>query len=272
VSRLAETFAHCRSRKRAAFIPFLMAGDPDARASLELIGAAIAGGADIVELGMPFSDPIADGSVNQRAHVRGLSGGATMAGVLDIVAQARGRWDVPFVLYSYFNPILRLGVSEFSARAAASGLDGVLALDLPPEEAVPEFVDTMEREGLDPIFLLAPTSTKARIRRVDRLARGFVYYVARTGVTGVRQELPPELLKEARAIRKAIRSPLAVGFGISTPEQVEQVGSVADGVVVGSALVRLVEEHGAAAADLLTETVASLTEPLRRPRKGWLRR
>jgi tryptophan synthase alpha chain len=272
MSRIGEAFTRCRLENRAALIPFIMAGDPDLAATFDLIGALVEGGADIIELGVPFSDPIADGPVNQRAAVRGLASGTNLAGVLDVVARARGRWQVPIVLFSYFNPILAQGVDEFARRASESGLDGVLCLDLPPEEAVPEFVDVLTVAELAPIFLLAPTSTRSRVRQVDKLAQGFVYYVSRAGVTGVRRELAPELIRQASALRRRLHHPLAVGFGISTPEQVAQVSAVADGVVVGSALVRLVEEHGESAGEPLAAAVRQLSASLGREKKRWLRR
>jgi tryptophan synthase alpha chain len=272
VSRIDAAFAACRAERRAAFIPFVMAGDPDLATTVDLLGALIDAGADVIELGVPFSDPIADGPVNQQAAVRALAAGTSLAGVLETVSRARRRWDVPIVLFSYFNPILAHGVEEFASHAAASGVDGVLCLDLPPEEADPGFVGALAGEGLAPIFLLAPTSTPARVRRVDILADGFVYYVSRTGVTGARSELAPELLDQAKRLRRRLHHPLAVGFGISTPEQVAQVAAVADGVVVGSALVRLVAEHGAAAAEPLAAAAARLSAPLRLRRRGWLRR
>jgi tryptophan synthase alpha chain len=272
MSRIDAAFAACREARRAAFIPFIMGGDPDLETTVDLVGALVDGGADLIELGVPFSDPIADGPVNQQAAVRALTAGASLGGVLEAVSHARRRWDVPIVVFSYFNPILNDGVEEFAGRAAASGVDGVLCLDLPPEEAVPEFVDAVEAEGLAPIFLLAPTSTAERVRRVDELARGFVYYVSRTGVTGARQELAPELLREARRLRRRLHHPLAVGFGISTPEQVAEVGAVADGVVVGSALVALVAEHGRAAAEPLEAEAARLAAALGARRRGWFRR
>ena len=267
MSGLDDAFAACKAARRAAFIPFLMAGDPSPAATLDLIGALVAGGADVLELGVPFSDPIADGPVNQRAAARALASGTTLAAVLDLVARTRLRHEVPVVLFTYFNPVLAMGVAEFATRASESGVDGVLCLDLPPEEAAPGFVGALGDAGLDPVFLLAPTSTAARMKAVGKLARGFVYYVSRTGVTGARETLAPELARELAAVRRRVRHPLAVGFGISTPEQVARVGALADGVVVGSALVRLVEEHGAGAAGPLAAEVRRLSAPLRRGRK-----
>jgi len=272
MNRIDEAFAQCRKEKRAAFIPFIMAGDPDLESTFGLIEALVEGGADIIELGVPFSDPIADGPVNQRAAVRALASATSLAGVLDLVARVRVRWQIPIVLFSYFNPIFTLGVAAFARRAAASGVDGVLCLDLPPEEAVPDFYDALTAEGLAPIFLLAPTSTAARVKQVDKLASGFIYYVARMGVTGVQGELAPELARETKKLRRKLHHPLVVGFGIATPEQAAEVGAVADGVVVGSALVRLVEDHGATAVDAVETAAGELSSALRAGRKAGRRR
>ncbi len=242
MSAIDEVFARCRAERRAAFIPYLTAGDPDLPTTGRLLEALVGAGADLVELGVPFSDPIADGPVNQRAAGRALAAGTTLAGILDLVARRREGLGVPIVLFTYFNPILARGVERFAEQAAASGVDGVLCVDLPPEEGSEELVPALRAAEIDTIFLLAPTSDRRRIRRVDEASTGFVYYVSRTGVTGARDHLPPELLRSARKLRKRLTQPLAVGFGISTPEQAAAVAGVADGVVVGSALVRLVEE------------------------------
>jgi tryptophan synthase alpha chain len=221
--------------------------------------AFVDGGADLIELGVPFSDPIADGPVIQAASQRALAAGTTMSAILRLVARHRDRLGVPIVLFSYFNPIHRRGVLNFAEQAAASGVDGVLCVDLPPEEAGEEVVPALRKQGLDTIFLLAPTSDRQRVRSVAAMSSGFVYYVSRTGVTGARQELPKELLKEAKRLRRKIDLPLAVGFGISTPEQVEQVARVADGVVVGSALVKLIGDHSNA-PDLMEKVTAKIRE------------
>ncbi len=242
MSAIDQVFERCRAERRAAFIPYLTAGDPDLPTSGRLLEALVEGGADLVEVGVPFSDPIADGPVNQRAAGRALAAGTTLSGVLDLVARRRESLGVPVVLFTYFNPILARGVERFAEQAAASGVDGVLCVDLPPEEGAEELVPALRAASIDTIFLLAPTSDRRRIRRVDEVSTGFVYYVSRTGVTGARDRLPPELVGEAKKLRKRLTKPLAVGFGISTPEQAAAVAGVADGVVVGSALVRLVEE------------------------------
>lgn len=265
MSVLAEVFARCRAEKRAAFIPYLTAGDPGLERTPELLEALQRGGADIVELGVPFSDPIADGPVNQRAAARALAAGTTLDGILRMVAEVRGRLDLPIVLFTYFNPIHAAGVDGFAQRAAESGVDGVLCLDLPPEEAEPEVLPAFVRHGLEPVFLLAPTSTKARIRHAAGLECAFYYYVSRTGVTGESTKLDSDLLRQVKRLRRRLPHPLVVGFGLSRSEQVEAVGRVADGVVVGSALVRVVEEH-AEDPDLptrLERAVAALAAPLR---------
>ena len=266
VRAIERAFAACRREKRAAFIPFLMAGDPNLEATGDLIEALARGGADVIELGLPFSDPIADGPVNQRAASRALAAGTTLSGVLETIADRRRRVEVPIVLFTYFNPIHARGLERFAEQATGSGVDGVLCVDLPPEEGERELVPILDAQGIDSIYLLAPTSTKERIRRAADASSGFLYYVSRTGVTGERNELAGELGDEIRRMKKKLPLPLAVGFGISTPEQVREVGAIADGVVVGSALVRLVEEH-AGEPDLperLEARVRELSAPLRR--------
>jgi len=243
-SAITRAFDAARRERRAAFVPFLVAGDPDLECTPRLVAALAQAGADVVELGVPFSDPIADGEVVQAASARALAAGATLGGVLAAVSAARSQCTVPIVLFSYFNPLLRYGLERFAEHAAASGVDGVLCLDLPPEEAAGDYLDALGARALDPIFLLAPTSTRERERAVSKRAAGFVYYVSRTGVTGERESLAPGLEREVARLRARLRLPLAVGFGISTAEQAAAVARCADGVVVGSALVRVVAEHG----------------------------
>jgi tryptophan synthase alpha chain len=267
MSAIDEMFARCAAEGRSAFIPFLMAGDPDLETTAALLEALAAGGADLIELGVPFSDPIADGPVNQRAAARALAAGTKLSGILQLVARHRDRLAVPIVLFTYVNPILARGIERFAEQAAASGVDGVLCVDLPPEEAERELLPALRAQGVDTIFLLAPTSTRERVQRVAEASSGFVYYVSRTGVTGERAELPPELPREIKRLRRRLRRlPVAVGFGVSTPAQVAAVGDLADAVVVGSALVRLVEQMGGD-PDLvpaIEQRVRDLTAPLRR--------
>lgn len=265
MSAIDEVFFKCSHEGRAAFIPFLMAGDPDLNATAEYLDALAAGGADIIELGVPFSDPIADGPVNQRAAVRALASGTKMSGILQLVARHRDRLGIPIVLFTYFNPIHARGVERFAEQAAASGVDGVLCVDLPPEEGERDFIPALRDQGVDTIFLLAPTSTRERVSKVGSVSTGFVYYVSRTGVTGERTALPGDLLRDVKRLRKRLDQPVAVGFGISTPQQVAAVSEIADGVVVGSGLVRLIEEKGGdpGLPLLLEDRVRDLTVPLR---------
>ena len=245
MSGIDRVFAQCKEEKRAAFIPYLTGGDPDLETSGRLLSALVEAGADIIEVGVPFSDPIADGPVNQRSATRALAAGTTVSGILDLVAGHRRNSRVPIVLFSYFNPIFVRGVSEFAAQAADSGVDGVLCVDLPPSEAMEAYVPALRRRAVDTVFLLSPTSTRDRFVEVAESATGFVYYVSRTGVTGVQSELAVELKRDLRKARRRLEQPLAVGFGISSPAQVAQVAKMADGVVVRSALVRIVEEKQA---------------------------
>lgn len=261
---LARTFKDCKEEGRAAFIAYLTAGDPDLGRTADLVRALVSGGADIVELGVPFSDPIADGPVNQRAATRALAAGTTLSGILDLVARERDNWGVPIVLFTYFNPIHARGCGRFAEQAASSGVDGVLCVDLPPEEGSVSLSLELDAHRVDSIYLLAPTSTKARVKQAYRAASGFLYYVSLTGVTGERERLSTGLGKAVRSVRREGDLPLAVGFGISSPEQVSAVGEMADGVVVGSALVRVVETYSADEnlTTRLAEQVRELSAPL----------
>ncbi len=262
MSAIAAAFARARKEKRAAFVPYIAAGDPDLATTGELVVALAGAGADLIELGVPFSDPIADGPVNQAAAARAIAGGATLEKILALVATARRRAGVPIVLFTYFNPVHAYGLARFAEHAAGSGVDGVLCVDLPPEEAAGKYREALARHGLDAIFLLSPTSTRARMRAVAKTGSGFVYFVSRTGVTGEQAELPAGLAREVRAVRGAVALPVAVGFGISTPEQVRAVARLADGVVVGSALVRQI--HDLAGDRALVERVAGRAAVLAR--------
>lgn len=266
MSAIDEVFANCAREGRAAFIPFIMAGDPDLGTTAAALEALATGGADLIELGVPFSDPIADGPVNQRAAVRALAAGTKLSAILQLVARHRDRLGVPIVLFTYFNPIHARGVERFAEQAAASGVDGVLCVDLPPDEGERDFIPAMRSQGVDTIFLLAPTSTRERVTKVAEASTGFVYYVSRTGVTGEQAALPSDLVRDVKKLRKRLEAPLAVGFGISSPEQVAAVGEIAGGVVVGSALVRLMEEKGSdpELPALLEDRVRELTALLRR--------
>jgi len=242
MARIQERLGALKSRGRAALIPYITAGDPDLGMTRVLVRAAEAGGASVLEIGIPFSDPMADGPTLQRAFSRSLQAGTTLPLILDLVSDIRARSDIPIVLFGYFNPFLRYGLDSFAADAAAAGVDGILCVDLPPEEAG-EFRLAADAHDLEMIFLLAPTSGTARIRKVAAVARGFIYVVSVTGVTGARTRLPADVPDLVGRVRAATELPVAVGFGISRPEQAQWVASFADGVVVGSAVADLIERH-----------------------------
>lgn len=246
MSRLDATFAALRAAGRPGLVAYVTAGDPDLARSAEVIRAVDRGGADVIELGVPFSDPLADGPVIQRATERALAAGTTLAGVLDLAASLRDEVRAPLVLFTYANPVVRLGLEAFAARAAAAGIAGVLVLDLPPEEA-DDAHTAFTRHGLDTIFLLSPTTTPARIRRAAALGGGFLYGISRLGVTGVRDDVADSAADLAARVRAETDRPLALGFGFSRPEHVRAVGQWADAAVVGSALVNVVAEHGGSA-------------------------
>jgi tryptophan synthase alpha chain len=241
--RLARRFAELRAHDEAAFVPFLMCGDKGLDTTALLIDALVDAGADVLELGVPFSDPMADGPVHQRAAERAIRAGATIAGILDLVVDLRRRSDVPVVLFGYANPFFRFGAEPLAEAAARAGVDGLLCVDTPPEEA--DFLRLpLRARGLDMIFLLAPTSTPGRIRRVLGVAGGFVYFVSVTGVTGVKAVDPAAIEPLVRRIRGQSAIPVGVGFGISGAAQAAKLAGFSDAVVVGTALSRLVEEAG----------------------------
>lgn len=231
-------------------VAYITAGDPSLAASEKIVLAAAEAGADVIELGVPFSDPVADGPTIQRASERALRSGTTLAGVIDLVRRLRLQTDVPLMLFSYFNPILQMGVEKFADAAAKAGADGVLATDLTPEEAG-EYRAAIQARGLDTIFLAAPTSTDERLAKITEYSSGFLYLISRTGVTGARESLPEDLPSLARRARRFTKLPLAVGFGISQAAHVTVLGGIADAAVVGSALVAEIEKaesaHAAAA-------------------------
>lgn len=227
---------------RKAFIAFVTAGDPSLERTVEIALELERGGVDVLELGVPFSDPLADGPVIQRASERALRGATTLTGVLDCARRIRERSALPIVLFSYLNPLLRHGLERLARDARAAGVDGVLVTDLPPEEA-DEWLAIARAAELDTIFLASPTSPDERLRRIAEASRGFVYAISRTGVTGEREALSSDAKPLLGRLRALTREPVALGFGISTAEQVRAAAALADGVVVGSAIVRFVEEH-----------------------------
>ena len=240
-SRLTETFERLRREQRPGLVTYATAADPDAARSAEILKALDRAGADVLEVGVPFSDPLADGPVIQRATERALAAGGNLKTSLKIIAEVRPHVSAPIVVFSYANPLLRLGTAEFARQAASAGVDGVLALDLPIEEAG-EFRETMTAAGIDTIFLLSPTTTDDRIRRAAALGRGFLYGISRLGVTGARDEVAAGAAAMVRRIRGFTAMPIALGFGISRPEHVAEVGAYADAAVVGSALVSLIAD------------------------------
>jgi tryptophan synthase alpha chain len=263
-SRLDATFAALRARRERALVPYFTAGDPSLAVTRHLVVEAARRGADVIELGIPFSDPLADGPVIQRATQRAFAAGVTLPRVLELAREMRGEVTVPLVFLTYYNPILAFGLKAFCQTSVEAGIAGVIVADLPPEEAEPLRAEA-DAAGLDLIHLVAPTSTPERMRKIARASRGFVYMVSLTGVTGERAALAPDLAVQLRALRAVTTKPVCVGFGISSPAQAASVGRLADGVIVGSAIVRLVEQHGGS-SDLLTRVgdfVAALKAPLR---------
>jgi tryptophan synthase alpha chain len=247
-TRIGRLFERLRQEGRPALIAYLTAGDPSPDHTPALVAALERGGADLIELGVPFSDPIADGPVIQRGSDRALKAGTRVSTVLDIAAQIRRQSEIPLLLFTYMNPILRYGLEKLARDAVARGIDGCLLTDLSVEEADP-YVQAMRQAGLDTVFLAAPTSTQRRLEQVAEYSTGFVYLVSRTGVTGERATVSDAVGPLVSAMHKVTDLPLVVGFGISTAEQVRQVGAIADGVAVGTAVVRVIEEN-AATADL----------------------
>ena len=244
MSRISGLFERARTEGRPALIAYITAGDPTPDQTVSLAAALQRGGADLIELGVPFSDPIADGPVIQRGSDRALRAGTTVRRVLQIAREIRQNSEIPLLLFSYMNPLMRYGLQAVAEDAAAAGVDGVLLTDMSVEEAG-KYIDIMRRNRLDTVFLVAPTSTEERLQLVAKYSSGFIYLVSRTGVTGEQTSISASVAPLVQRTRRVTDLPLAVGFGISTAAQVEQIGGHADGVVVGSALVRLVERHAA---------------------------
>jgi tryptophan synthase alpha chain len=245
VSRIEERFTQLRKAGRTGLVTYVTAGDPDLARSAAIIKRLDQAGADVLEIGVPFSDPLADGPVIQRATERALAAGVTLAGVLDMLKALRPDISAPVVIFSYANPILRMGLEAFVTKAQAAGVDGVLTLDMPPEEGE-TFRTAFGRAGIDTIFLLSPTTTVERIRRASELGSGFLYGISRLGVTGVRDTMDNSAQELATRVKAETKLPLALGFGISRPEHVRAIGQWAEAAVVGSALVKVIAEHGQA--------------------------
>ena len=260
MDRIAQTFARCKAEGRPAFVSYVCAGDPDAATSKAVLLALAANGADILEVGVPFSDPLADGLTNQLAA---LEGGMTYDGLLDILAATRAGTDKPIVLYCYYNLLFSFGVDEYCRKVKAAGADGLLVLDCPPEEAG-ELIAASRKHGLANIFIVAPTTPPARVALIAQHASGFIYYVSREGVTGERSELAANLAASVGEIKKHTTLPVCVGFGVSTAAHVQAIAKVADGVVVGSALVNVIAAHKDKRADAPAAIGAKVRELLGR--------
>jgi tryptophan synthase alpha chain len=270
-TRISRRFAELQARGEMGIIPYITAGDPSLEASLEFVRALAEAGADVIELGVPFSDPLADGPTIQRASERALKSGTTLGGVLELVRRIRklnsAAADVPIVLFSYYNPILQMGLERFAEAASEAGADGVLATDLTPEESA-EYRKILHARNLDTIFLGAPTSTDDRLRQIANASTGFLYLISRTGVTGAKDSLPDDLPSLLRRVRGVTQLPIAVGFGISQPGHVSLLGGLADAAVIGSSLVSEIENatargHSAAEIGRATETLGAKIQLLK---------
>jgi len=247
MTRITKRFEKLRRAGELGLVAYITAGDPSLEASERIALALAEAGADVIELGVPFSDPVADGPVIQRASERALRSGTTLRGVLDLVKRLRAQTQVPLLLFSYYNPVLQMGLEKFASAAADAGADGALITDITPEEAG-EYRGAMRARGLDTVFLAAPTSTDTRLKMIAEASTGFLYLISRTGVTGTKDSLAEELPSLARRVRAATSLPVAVGFGISLPEHVSLLGGLADAAVVGSALVAEIEKAPSAEA------------------------
>jgi tryptophan synthase alpha chain len=243
MSRIDAAFRDLRQAGRCGLITYVTAGDPDLERSRDLLVRIARAGADVLEVGVPFSDPLADGPVIQRATERAIAAGSTLVKVLGMISDVRSLVNSPIVIFTYANPILRMGLDEFVSRARQAGVDGVLTLDVPPEESE-QFRAALSRARIDTIFLLSPTTSAERIRRAAALGTGFLYGISRLGVTGVRDDIADSARDLAARVRQVTAMPLALGFGLSRPEHVRAISEIADAAVVGSALVNVIAEHG----------------------------
>ena len=244
--------------KKPALVAYVTCGDPNLATTREIVLAAIDAGADVIELGVPFSDPVADGPVIQRASQRAIQQGTTLRQVLQLAADVRERSQAGLIIFSYLNPVMRMGLANFGTAARYAGVDGVLLIDLPAEEAG-EYVREMRKNHLETIFLAAPTSTDGRLNEISRLSTGFVYAVSRTGITGQQKQLTEDAQALVRRLRRYTKLPIAVGFGISTPEQFAAVGEFADAAVVGSAIVETIERNPGKEAESVAKFIKQLS-------------
>jgi tryptophan synthase alpha chain len=263
-TRISRRFAELRASGELGIVAYITAGDPSLDATLKFVEALADAGADVIELGVPFSDPLADGPTIQRASERALKNGATLRGVLDLVARIRESSQVPLVIFSYYNPVLQMGLEKFAADAATAGADGVLITDLTPEESA-KYREILAHHHLDTVFLAAPTSDAARLTSIAAVSTGFLYIISRTGVTGAKDSMADDLPALLRRVRSATPLPLAVGFGVSQPSHVSMLGGLANAAVVGSALVSEIENAKSveAAAEALALKMRALKEAAR---------
>jgi tryptophan synthase alpha chain len=244
-------------KRRPALVAYVTCGDPDLSTTREIVLAAINSGADIIELGVPFSDPVADGPVIQRASERAVSHGVSLEQVLEVAAYVRSKSNAGLIIFSYLNPLLRMGLPRFCAAAKSAGVDGALVIDLPLEES-DSYVHSMRECGLATVFLVAPTSTDQRLKHIAEASTGFIYAVSRLGVTGTREQVSSDASSLVKRLRKYTRLPIAVGFGVSTPEQFSEVGEFADAVVIGSAIVQTIEQHPGGEAQAVAAFISQL--------------
>jgi tryptophan synthase alpha chain len=257
MNRISQRFQELRQSKRKALVSYIVAGDPDLNTTLDIVLALERSGSDLIELGIPFSDPLADGVVNQLGAQRALEAGTTLSGIFNLIRELRKKTSIPLVLFTYFNPVFSYGVERFFQTAESAGVDGILILDLPPEESVRELLGST---SLSSISLIAPTTPPARMQQIVQKSSGFIYYVSRAGVTGMQSTLPPNISEPLQLIKQHTELPICVGFGISNPDQARYVAQFADGVVVGSAIVNLIAQKGKS-PDLIPQ-IENVVRPL----------
>ena len=242
MNRIDKKFKELKAKKKKAFLAYLTAGDPDLTTTERLVLELEKAGADIIELGIPFSDPMADGPTIQAASQRALDKGVTLEKIFKLVQRIRQKSEIPLCLMTYFNPVFHYGEARFVQRSKQAGVDGLIIPDLPPEEAG-TLIPAARKAGIATVFFLAPTTVRGRIKKISKVSTGFIYYVSLTGVTGARRELPADILQNIRAAKKMTDKPICVGFGVSSPEQVRSITRVADGVIVGSAIIKELEKN-----------------------------